>query len=159
MKIVYESQTGFTERYANMLGKRLGIETIKLKDYPAQEEKEEIIFISWVCANSIKKYSKVKEKYNIKCIGAVGMAENTDNYTKSLITSNKTGDIPLFYLRGGVNFQKLKGLSKFIMKAITKNEIKKHKIEGDPEKVFAAGRDYVKEENLDAMSEYIKGKR
>lgn len=159
MKIVYKSDTGFTEKYAFMLGKKLGIEAVPLKMFLKSGDTGEIIYMGWLYANIIKGYSKVKDKNKIKCIAAVGMSEENGNVEEAVKKANKLdASAPLFYLRGGVSFQRLKGFRKFIMKAITKSEIKKKRIAGDTEKIFTVGRDYVKEENLNKMIEFLNGK-
>lgn len=43
MKIVYESNTGHTEKYANMLAEKLNLESIPLKQYKI--DSEPIIFL------------------------------------------------------------------------------------------------------------------
>ena len=64
MKIVYESNTGHTEKYANMLAKKLNLTSIPLKQYKI--DSEPIIFLGWLFANNIQGYKKVKDKANIK---------------------------------------------------------------------------------------------
>ena len=155
MKIVYQSKTGFTEKYAKMLGERLGITPIRVKDYrPATDD--EIIFLSWVTANGIAKLSKVKGKCKIKCIGAVGLAVPSEENTNNLLNANKICDIPLFYLRGGVDFTKLKGLTKWLMKTIVKSDIKKNVIVGDSETILTKGISFVSEDNLDEITTFIR---
>ena len=65
MKIIYESNAGHTEKYANMLAEKLNLESIPLKQYKI--DSEPIIFLGWIFANNIQGYKKVRDKANIKC--------------------------------------------------------------------------------------------
>lgn len=154
MKIVYESKTGFTEKYALMLGQRLDITPVKLKDY-IPKENDEIIFLSWISAGQLKNLKNVKDKCKIKCVGAVGLTAGTEKDVTDLITANKLEGINVFYLRGGVDFTKLKGFIKFLMKMIVKHEIKNNTIVGDKEVILSKGIDYVNQSYLEDMIKFL----
>ena len=65
MKILIVSNSGHTEKYANMLAEKLNLKSIPLKKYKI--DSEPIIFLGWLFANNIQGYKKVKDKANIKC--------------------------------------------------------------------------------------------
>lgn len=68
--IVYESNTGHTKEYAEMLGKKLEIPAFTIKEAKKELNKnDEIIFLGWIFATKIMGLNKVK-KYNVKCVGA-----------------------------------------------------------------------------------------
>ena len=48
MVIVYESKTGFTKRYANMLATKTGLKVFPIKEYLKVNQDEEIIFLGWM---------------------------------------------------------------------------------------------------------------
>ena len=104
--IVYESSTGHTKRYAEMLSEKIKVPALTATEARKQlKRNDEIIFLGWIAATKIKGLAKVK-KYNVKCVGAVGIYPKEDACVASLVTRNKL-DKPLFYLRGGLNNDKL----------------------------------------------------
>ena len=116
MKIVYESNSGHTEKYANMLAQKLNLKSIPLKQYKI--DNEPIIFLGWLFANNIQGYKKVKDKANIKCTIAVGMTPTAKQNNSEIIKINNVNE-KFFYLQGGVDYTKLKGIKKF------KNKVQK----------------------------------
>lgn len=56
------------------------------------------------------------------------MTEESKTYTETLRTANAVS-VPLFYLRGGVNPAKLKGMKKFILRMVAKQTEKQNKPE------------------------------
>ena len=153
MKIVYESNTGHTEKYANMLAKKLNLESIPLKQYKI--DSEPIMFLGWIFANNIQGYKKVKDKANIKCTIAVGMTPTAKQNNSEIIKINNVNE-KFFYLQGGVDYTKLKGIKKFMLKMVAESVIKENKPE-DKEliDIFLNGGNCVKEENLSKILEYL----
>lgn len=153
MKVVYCSNSGHTQRYAEMLSKKLGLECISIKNYKPDDEK--IIFLGWIFGSMVMGYNKLN-KDNIICTAGVGMSfeskENTQNIIK---VNNITGKF--FYLQGGVDYTKLKGIKKLMLKMVGKSTIKKNR-EEDKQiiEVFKNGKDFVNESNLTQIIGYIK---
>lgn len=157
--IVYESKTGHTKEYAQMLGDKL-----KLPYYPRNEapkhlnKNDEIIYMGWIEASVVQGYKTTNSKYNIKCVIAVGfMPPSESNLERIKKGSVVTED--LFYLRGGLDLNKLKGFQKIIiklMKHIMPLFVKK---ENNPlADLFENGGYFVKEENLNEVLKYLKKK-
>lgn len=153
MKIVYESNSGHTEKYANMLAQKLNLTSIPLKKYKI--DSEPIIFLGWLFANNIQGYKKVKDKVNIKCTIAVGMTPTAKQNNSEIIKINNINE-KFFYLQGGVDYTKLKGIKKFMLKMVAESVIKENKPE-DKEliDIFLNGGNCVKEENLSKIVEYL----
>ena len=156
MKIVYESKTGHTKKYAEMLAEKLKIDCIALQDY--KQEQEDIIFLAWVFADQIKGYSKIKHRANIICTIAVGINPYSKENDEKLIQTNQV-NTPFFYLPGGIDYTKLKGISKILLKLVTDQRIKENKPE-DKEviPIMKMGGSLVKEENLIPIMEYLTKK-
>ena len=153
MKIVYESNTGHTEKYANMLAEKLNLESIPLKQYKI--DSEPIIFLGWIFANNIQGYKKVRDKANIKCTIAVGMTPTAKQNNSEIIKINNIYG-KFFYLQGGINYTKLKGIKKIIMKMVAESVIKENKPEDKEliDMLLNSGNN-VKEENLSEIIEYL----
>lgn len=156
--IIYESNTNHTKQYAEMLGDILKIPVYNVKDVKKKIKKnEEIIFLGWVCASKIQGLNKVK-KYNIKCIGAVGAYPTEQEYINSLKLTNKIGT-ELFYLRGGIDYNKLKGFKKKLLQFVGKMMTMDDKIENkEMVELFKNGANFVSKENVVPMVKYIENK-
>lgn len=157
MKIVYESNTGHTMQYAKMLSEKLNIPYFSVKEARAKLKKhDEIIYLGWVCATKISGLSKVRNRYKIKCYGAVGLFPKEDNYIESLKTANKL-DKELFYMQGGLDYTKLKGIKRKIFQLIGMAMEKDNKPENQEMiKIFKNGANFVTEDNLEPMIQFIK---
>ncbi len=153
--IVYKSNTGYTKQYAEMLGKSLKVPVYNLKEAKSKLKKnDEIVFLGWICATKIQGLSKIKN-YNVKCIGAVGVYPAEKNYIESLIQANKV-NVELFYLRGGLDFNKLTGLKKKVLQFVGNMMEKENKAENQEMiKLLKNGANYVSDKNLKPILEYI----
>ena len=154
--IVYKSNTGFTERYAKILS-----EKTRLPVYPLNEAKkkvakeEEIVFLGWVFANKIKGLEKARKLWHLSAVGAVGMNPRSEKNTEILRDANKP-DCPLFYMWGGLDNSKLKGMDKFMLNLVRDSLEKENKPEyADAIKVFREGGDFVSEEYLQELITFM----
>ncbi len=158
MIIVYETNTGSTERYAKMLSEKLGVPAIKMTEQV--NPNEDVIFMSWVMAGTLQNYAKAKELYsNIKAVCAVGMFSD-EGKKAELIEKNAITE-EFFILPGAFNVNKLTGLYKMMMGMAMKMIKGKLKESNDPKakemlEKFDEGFDMVDESNLEKVIEYLK---
>ena len=145
------SNTGHTKKYAELLSKELAMPSYSLEEAKLKKN-EEIIYLSWICAGIIKKLNKANKKYKIKCIGMVGAYPQTEKYIKELQTANGL-TVPSFYLRGGIDYSKLKGIKKLIVKLVGKTIPKENT---ELTKLFQDGGSYVKKESLKELVDFTK---
>lgn len=153
ISIVYESKTGHTLKYAQMLSQKLHLPYYSIEEAETKlKEKDKVVFLSWICAGKIKEKDKIDKKYNIICYGAVGAYPYSDKYLKELKTNNKI-DKPLFYLRGGIDYSKLNFPKKLLVKLVgiaTKNKDPKTK------EMFKKGYDFVSLKNLEEIIAFMQ---
>lgn len=139
--VIYNSQTGFTKRYAQWIAEAAGADCFELsaakkKDLTAYEA---IIFGSWACAGSMNKISWFKgniDKWADKkliafCVGA-GPIENPEIETalKQIFNESEQKKVNIFYCPGGFNYEKMSAPSKLMMKLFIKTlRAKKDKTE------------------------------
>lgn len=156
MKIVYETNTGSSQRYAEMLSEKTGFECLSLsKAVKEFSPEEEIIFIGWVMAGTIQGLQKAREVFSdIKAICPVGLSkgEKNDNELKA-----KNGiEGPMFTLQGSFHIDKLSGMYKMMMGMMLKmlKAKLKENPQADGDKFLSAiegGVDCVSEENLEEL--------
>lgn len=119
--IIYESNTGFTEKYAQMLSKELN-----LPSCPAGEIKKtfspgiEAIYMGWICDKRIRGLEKAQKYLHIEAVITVGILSPTPGFIALLHQYNDLMDLPVFYLRGGIQREKLSISQKLILNLMAK---------------------------------------
>lgn len=161
--IVYTSNTGFTKKYAEMLGEEIGVPVYEFKESKQKlNKKDEIIYMGWIMAGGIKNYEKAKKIHDIKAVCPVGMSVPSEKQNNELIDKYHITE-KLFYLQGGFDKTKLKGIYKFMMNSLEK--IVKPQIESKQDKtpedlemleMMVNGKDCVKKENLNEIINWLK---
>lgn len=117
--IVYESNTGFTKSYAEILSEKTGMPAYSAKDAKAKVSKgSEIFYMGWLCAGSVKGFNKAAKNYDIKALAAVGMRLHTEDAVNDTIERHNIKAAKVFYLQGGFDMKKLHGINKLGMKMI-----------------------------------------
>ena len=153
--VIYESNAGSARRYAEMLASKLGVPAYSYKEaVKAIPRDEDAIFIGWIFANKIQGLPRAQKRWNLICAGAVGMNPPGEIYNKILHENNPT-DIPIFYLRGALDYHKLKWLQRKLLQTIC-TDLEKQNKPGTQEmiNVLKNGCDYVSEENLSAIAAF-----
>ena len=137
--IVYESNTGFTQKYAFMLSEKTGLPAYLLENAKSELHKgDEIFFLGWVCAGKISGYAKAAKMYSVIGAAAVGIMYPDETTIPQLRENNKVHDIPLFFLRGGVAPEKLSTIKRKLLTMIAKTSEKAGpKNEGEREVINA----------------------
>lgn len=155
--IVYTSNSGSTERYAEMLSKKTGIPVFELSK--AERNDADVIYLGWVMAGDIQGLSQAREKFKkIKAVVAVGMMPSEKSKAEAKEKNKITEEF--FYLPGEFNIKKLKGMYKMMMNMMLRMMKSKAKESGDGDdlkavELFENGFDGVKEENLEGLIEFI----
>jgi flavodoxin len=136
--VVYNSQTGFTEKYAKWISESLECEAISLKQAKKHDllSYDLIIYGGWCCAGSINNLKWFLDKVPLLVesnkrflVYAVGGSpiENPDLIEGLANISNKIKErlpqktlseniFKLVYCRGGFNYEKMNNGSKLMMK-------------------------------------------
>ena len=56
--IVYTSNTGYTEKYAKLLGEQLGLPVFSAEQADSLPEGTEVLYLGWLMAGVVKGYKK-----------------------------------------------------------------------------------------------------
>ena len=158
--IIYETNSGSTQKYAQILAEKLGVKAYSLKEaQKAVPRGEECAFLGWVFANKIQGLPKAQKLWKLQCAAAVGMNTPGEKYMEILKEANKT-DVPLFYLRGALDFSKLKWLQRKLLEAI-RSDLEKQKKPGTEEmiQILQDGCDFVCEDNLSELLAFLMMKK
>ncbi|HOK43899.1 MAG TPA: flavodoxin domain-containing protein [Thermoclostridium caenicola] len=159
MIIAYESKTGFTKKYADMLSEKTGFKAYRAKDLPPAMKDEPILFLGWMKAGTIQGLKRVR-KHNLKAVCAVGTARSAEPSEEAVIERNGIEGLPFFYLRGGcLPLRELKGMDKIMLTLFLK--MLKNRKEKDEElaeyiDIIENGFDGVREENLEPVLQWLR---
>ena len=129
--VIYNSQTGFTKRYAEWIAEAAGADCLELsaakkKDLAAYDA---IIFGGWACAGNISKLSWFKgnidrwagKKLIAFCVGASPIDNpEIDIALKRNLNESEYKKVKIFYCPGGLNYEKMSTPSKLMMKMFVK---------------------------------------
>ena len=160
--IIYKTNTGHTLEYAKMLSKDLDIPAYDIKELKKFKEclkiDDEIIYMGWVCAGRISGLTKINNGYKIVCTIAVGAyPDSKKNFETLRIGNNINDNNKLFYIRGGINLEKLNPLLKKIFKIVGRKLEKSDKeYNRELANMFIKGKSFVRKENLDKIEKYLK---
>lgn len=145
--VIYNSQTGFTKRYAQWIAEAAGADCLELS--AAKKENlsgyEAIIFGGWACAGSISKIGWFKsnidkwagKKLIAFCVGGSPLENpEIEPALKQNFTESELKKIHIFYCPGGFNYEKMSAPSKLMMKMFIKMlQAKKSKSEAEQEMI------------------------
>lgn len=160
--IVYTSNSGYTAHYASLLGEATGLAVYSLKGSDCPKAGSEIIYLGWLMAGGVKGAKKALARYHVRALCAVGMGVPGTQPPESITKQNKLPeDLPVFYLQGGFDINKLHGIYKLMMSAMSRGAGKKlaEKSDRTPEEdemldMMQNGGDCVKVENLQSIVEW-----
>lgn len=145
--VVYQSQTGFTKRYAHWIAEAAGADCLTLAEAKrkSMDSYEAIIFGGWACAGSISKLGWLKshidqwtdKKLIAFCVG--GSPMDNPEIVPALeqnFTEAQRKRVSVFYCPGGFNYEKMSLPSKLMMKLFLKAlKAKKNPTEAEKEMV------------------------
>lgn len=156
--IIYTSNTGYTARYAAMLGEKTG-----LSIYSIDEAKKtlprgtKVIYLGWLMAGCVKGYRAISKRYDVVCVCGVGLGDTGAQTPQARKSCGLSVDFPVFTPQGGMDYARLRGANRFMIKMLTKMlESKKDRTKDEDTmlRMIRAGGDFVCEENLSDVIEW-----
>ncbi|NLX63483.1 MAG: hypothetical protein GX022_01695 [Clostridiaceae bacterium] len=151
------------KKNAEILGQKTGLPVYEHEDALKHlGQQDEIIYMGWLCASSIKGYKKAAEEFKVKAVCGVGMRRPGEEALRDMVRRNNISGPKAFYLQGGYDEKKLTGIYKLLMKIFTKallKQLEKKEFKTDEEletiDMIKNSRSLVKEENLVPILEWI----
>lgn len=129
--VIYNSQTGFTKRYAQWIAEATGADCMELNEAKkkSMDEYDAIVFGGWAVAGTISKINWFKgnmDKWTGKkliayCVGGSPL-ENPDiePTLRNNFSEKEWEKVKVFYCPGGFNYEKMSTSSKLMMKMFLK---------------------------------------
>lgn len=168
--VIYNSQTGFTKRYAQWIAEAAKADCLELSEAKKKDlsSYEAIVFGGWACAGSVSKLKWFKDnmdkwagkKLIAFCVGA-SPVENPEikQFLKQNFTEAERKRVSVFYCPGGFHYEKMSAPSKLAMKIFIKTlKAKKEKTEKDEEmiKMISSSYDISDQKYIEPILECLK---
>ena len=157
--IVYESDTGFTKQYAEMLSEAVGLPALPMVQAVSKVPRGTgIFFMGWVCGGKITGLPVASKRFIVEGAAAVGIVYPHPDVITELSKMNKLS-CPLFYLLGGVEPKKLGYFKRKILSMIAQNlERQENKTAAvwDLADTLRIGGSYVSGANLEPVVSWVK---
>ncbi|NBI67490.1 hypothetical protein D1646_11845 [Pseudoflavonifractor sp. 60] len=168
MVIVYRSNTGFTQEYAEMLGK-----AEKMKVFSVAEAEdgvppgENVFYMGPLMAGHISGVDQAVKKFTVKGVCGVGMSLASQQLLDALAKANYVPNAPIFYLQGGWAPRKVSWLKRRMVNMVTKSNREALQAKGSrrtPEEskqldILLHGGSWVSFERLDTIRSWMKRQR
>lgn len=161
MIIVYESKTGFTKRYADMLSHATGMRAVPATELGKMGVREDIIFLGWMKVGKVQGLHKARG-HNVRAVCGSGTGRAAEPDEQTVVARNKIEGIPFFYLRGGCKpLREIKGMDRTMLSLFVKMLKRRVQDEQTAEAISIVenGFDGVKEENLAPVLQWLKENR
>lgn len=137
--IIYTSSTGFTKKYAQWIGEETKGDLITLKEAKKKnkdyfESYDNIIYGGWILAGKVSKLNWYKQKFTMwqnkkLAVFSVGASPVDSSDVAAVLAGNLNDEeksiAKIFYCPGGLNYDKLKGFKKIMMKMLASMLAKK----------------------------------
>lgn len=162
MVIVYQSNTGFTRQYAEMLGK-----AEFLKVYPLEQadlpQDTEVFYMGPLMAGRITGIDKAVKQFNVVGACGVGMSPPGRDVLNTMTKANFVPNAPLFYLQGGWAPKQVSWVQRQAVNMVTRSL--RAQLEKKPDRtrmeqanldMLKKGGSFVAFENLTTIRNWIK---
>ncbi|NLD20244.1 MAG: hypothetical protein GX663_08395 [Clostridiales bacterium] len=168
--VIYNSKTGFTEKYAKWIAEELGC---KAQSIDKTKEADIVpcdcvIYGGWLMASGINGLKRLKKMRALNgkrvFVFAVGVSDMDmpglhDKIVEMNFSPEERLMAPVFYFEGGINYEKMGFMSKKMLGMLKKNVGKKEVISAEESNLLdKISRDYdgTKREYIEPLIEIVK---
>lgn len=125
--VVYQSATGFTEKYAKWIAEELQCNCVAIKDVKETQlkEQDQVIYGGWIMGNMIVGLDKIRAIKKPEAVFGVGCTPHYEEVMEAIRLQNKLSENEFFYMVGGLKYDELSLPKKLILKTLKKATMKK----------------------------------
>ena len=120
MVIVYQSNTGFTQQYAEMLAKAEKLKVFSFEEAQLDAETE-VFYMGPLMAGRITGADKACKQFKVVGVCGVGMSPPGKDILNTISKANAAISVPMFYLQGGWNPKKVGFIKRRAVEMVTKS--------------------------------------
>lgn len=162
--IVYTSNTGYTEQYAKLLGRKTGLPVYALSEVGKKlSPGSRVLYLGWLMAGKVQGYAKAAKRYHVEAVCGVGIGATGSQREVLRKVNRLSADMPVFTMQGGFDLARLRGVYRLMMtimkKTAGKGLAEKKDRTGDEDimlELLLHGGSRVSEENLAAVLEWYE---
>ena len=161
MVIVYQSNTGFTQQYAEMLAKAEKLKLYSFEEAPLDAETE-VFYMGPLMAGRITGADKACKQYKVVGVCGVGMSPPGKDILNTISKANATITAPMFYLQGGWAPKKVGFIKRRAVQMVTKSfrealqaKSKRTEYEQQTLDMLLKGGSFVAYKNLDTIRNWM----
>jgi len=164
MIIVYQSETGSTKRYAEMLAKAEKLKCVALEQALETLEKgAEVIYMGPLMAGRILGADRAVKQFAVKVACGVGMSPTGAQVLSTMSKANQIPNAPMFYLQGGWAPKQVPWIKRRMVNMVTRNVRKSLQAKGTRRTreeqayldMLLKGGDFVAYENLNSLRKWL----
>jgi len=168
--VIYQSRTGFTERYARWIAEASGADCVPLPEAKkkSMDEYQAIVFGGWACAGGISGLKWFKgnmaqwegKKLAVFCVGASPSGSpDVEPALRRNFTGAELERVRVFYCPGGLNYGRMSAPSRLMMKVFVSTlRAKKGKTEAEQVmvKMLSQSYDISDRKYIEPVAAYLK---
>ncbi len=164
MVIVYQSKTGFTKQYAEMLGASEHVEVLPLKEAEQKlSSGTPVLFLGPLSAGRIVGLERARKAFVLRGVCGVGMSLPSPELPEKLRQGNQLGDLPVFYLQGGWAPDRVNPMTRAMVNLVTRSTRRELQAKGadrTPREeamldMLLHGGSFVSPDNLPALQNWL----
>ena len=162
MVIVYQSNTGFTQQYAEMLAKAEKLKVFSFEEAQLDAETE-VFYMGPLMAGRITGADKACKQFKVVGVCGVGMSPPGKDVLHTISKANAAITVPMFYLQGGWAPKKVGFIKRRSVEMITKSyrealqaKSKRTEYEQQNLDMLLKGGSFVAYKNLDTIRSWMK---
>ena len=161
MVIVYQSNTGFTQQYAEMLAKAEKLKVFSFEEAQLDAETE-VFYMGPLMAGRITGADKACKQFKVVGVCGVGMSPPGKDVLNTISKANAAIPVPMFYLQGGWAPKKVGFIKRRAVQMVTKSfrealqaKSKRTEYEQQNLDMLLKGGSFVAYKNLDTIRNWM----
>ena len=161
MVIVYQSNTGFTKQYAEMLAKAEKLRLFSVEEAQLDAETE-VFYMGPLMAGRITGADKACKQFKVVGVCGVGMSPPGKDVLNTISKANAAIPVPMFYLQGGWAPKKVGFIKRRAVEMVTKSfrealQAKHNRTEYEQQNLnmLLKGGSFVAYKNLDTIRNWM----
>lgn len=158
--IVFTSNTGFTRKYAILLGEKTALPVYALEIAPSHlPVGSEVIYLGWIHASHVKGFSRAAKQFTVCAVCGVGLCDTGTLVAEVRGATYIPAHLPVFTLQGGLDRSQLKGINKLMISMLQKGLASQTQRTDQDERMLqllSQDADYVREENLKDVLDWYR---
>lgn len=161
--VIYNSKTGFTERYAKWLAEEIPCDLLpyEKRDTAEPDDYDAVVYGGWAHAGAIVGFKWFKEqlpKLSGKTVAvfSTGATPLDSPEAREAIANKPAGDLPYFYLQGGLCYERMGAGDKLLMSLFRKMVKKMKGEDSEMSQMLQHSYDISSKNHLGPLVQYLK---